>query len=383
MAPRLTVSIARRFVRALVGHLVVDARPHKMSRALARLRAHGAELNVNLLGEAVLGKEEAARRLERTRALIEHPDVDYVSIKVSAATAPHSPWDVDGTVDEVVTALLPLYEAARDAGGTFVNLDMEEYRDLDVTLAVFERLMRHEPLRTLSAGIVLQAYLPEATHALRRVQALARERVDDGGAPLRVRIVKGANLSMERVESELRGWPLAPWGTKLETDAHYKRLIDAAVTPESTRSLLVGVAGHNLFDVAHAWHLATQRGVADAVQFEMLLGLGEPVAGAVARDVGALRLYTPVVNPADFDVALAYLVRRLEEVANPQNFLSRLPTLGHTPADFSREEAAFREACALAAEPARDVSHRAGTAAAEPDERRASGFHNAVDSDPA
>lgn len=379
LAPRTTVAIARRFVRALVAHLVVDSRPRRLSKALRALRAGGAELNVNLLGEAVLGRAEAGRRVERTRALIEHPDVDYVSIKVSAATAPHSPWDVDGAVEEITAALFPLYEAARDASGTFVNLDMEEYRDLEVTLAVFERLMRDDRLRDLSAGIVLQAYLPESTSALERVQRLARERVESGGAPLRVRIVKGANLSMERVESELRGWPLAPWGSKVESDAHYKRMIDAALTPESTRSLHVGVAGHNLFDVAHAWDMATRRGVAGAVQFEMLLGMGEPVASAVARDVGAMRLYTPVVDPADFDVALAYLVRRLEEVANPQNFLSRLPTLATTPADFDREESAFREACALAAQPAPSPSHRAAGLPPAPQD----GFRNASDADPA
>ncbi|MFW7415124.1 bifunctional proline dehydrogenase/L-glutamate gamma-semialdehyde dehydrogenase [Demequina sp. SO4-18] len=379
IAPHLTVAIARRFVRALVGHLVVDARPRRLSRSLRRLRADGAQLNVNLLGEAVLGREEAARRVERTRALIVHPDVDYVSIKVSAATAPHSPWDVDGAVAEITATLLPLYEAARDAGGTFVNLDMEEYRDLEVTLAVFEHLMRDERLRGLSAGIVIQAYLPESSAALDRVQRLAAERIDAGGAPLRVRIVKGANLSMERVESELRGWSLAPWGSKAQTDAHYKRMLDAALTPESTRGLKVGIAGHNLFDVALAWDLANRRGVADDVQFEMLLGMGEPVASAVARDVGTLRLYTPVVDPADFDVALAYLVRRLEEVANPQNFLSRLPTLAHSQADFEREERAFREACALAAKPAPARSHRASPAVP----RDHGAFRNASDSDPA
>ncbi|WP_062133798.1 proline dehydrogenase family protein [Demequina aestuarii] len=379
VAPRTTVRVARRFVRALVAHLVVDSRPRRLSTALRALRAGGAELNVNLLGEAVLGRGEAERRIDRTRALIEHPDVDYVSIKVSAATAPHSPWDVDGAVEEITGALFPLYEAARDAGGTFVNLDMEEYRDLEVTLAVFERLMRDDRLRDLSAGIVLQAYLPESTAALERVQRLAQERVTAGGAVLRVRIVKGANLSMERVESEVRGWPLAPWSSKVESDAHYKRMIDAALTPESTSSLLVGVAGHNLFDVAHAWDKATQRGVADAVQFEMLLGMGEPVATAVARDVGRLRLYTPVVDPADFDVALAYLVRRLEEVANPQNFLSRLPTLASSPADFDREERAFRAACELAAQTAPSPSHRAGG----PVPARQVGFHNAPDADPA
>ncbi len=379
IAPRLTVAVARRVIRAMVSHLVVDARPKRLSKALRRLRASGVDLNVNLLGEAVLGSDEAARRVAATRALITHPDVDYVSIKVSAAVAPHSAWDFDGAVQEIVATLGPLYEQARDHGGVFINLDMEEYRDLDLTIAVFEALMRREDLRGLSAGIVLQAYLPESSRALARLQSLARERVDGGGAPLRVRVVKGANLSMERVEAEIRDWPLATWHSKVESDAQYKRVLDAALVPDSAHALKVGIAGHNLFDIAHAWELARDRGVEDDVHFEMLLGMGEHVAKAVSADVGRLRLYTPVVDPRDFDVALAYLVRRLEEVANPQNFLSRLTTIASSEDDFAREEGTFREALELASTPAGTDSHREHPSPHD----GAAGFRNAPDSDPA
>ena len=53
------------------------------------------------LGEAVLGKREAQKRLDGTRRLLENPSVDYVSMKVSAAVAPHNPWAFDETVDEI------------------------------------------------------------------------------------------------------------------------------------------------------------------------------------------------------------------------------------------------------------------------------------------
>ncbi|WP_084622602.1 proline dehydrogenase family protein [Demequina oxidasica] len=379
VAPVLTVRIARRFIRALVGHLVVDATPAKLSGNLRKLRAGGAHLNVNLLGEAVLGKKEALKRVAATRDLIRNPDVDYVSIKVSAAIAPHSPWAAEEAVEPIIATLTPLYEAALENNSTFVNLDMEEYRDLDLTVSVFEKLMMTERFMDLRAGIVIQAYLPESSTALERIQHLADSRVAAGGAPLRVRIVKGANLSMERVESEVRDWPLATWGTKQESDAQYKRLLDRALTPQRTRALKVGIAGHNLFDIALAWSRAQERGVMDDVQFEMLLGMGEHVATAVSADVGTLRLYTPVVNPRDFDVALAYLVRRLEEVANPQNFLSRLATMSTSKEHFDREEQAFRTSFTESLKPQivetrRDVDSQATTGA---------GFVNTPDQDPA
>src|SRR5699024_1606175 len=58
------------------------------------------------------------------------------------------------------------------------------------------------------------------------------------------------------------------------------------------------------------------------VDFEMLLGMASEQAEAVRADVGRLLLYTPVVHPDEFDVAISYLVRRLEEGASDDNFMS-------------------------------------------------------------
>ncbi len=374
--PGLVVATCRRVVRAMVGHLVVDASEARLGRALARLRAQGSRLNLNLLGEAVLGSAEADRRLERTVALLERDDVDYVSLKVSAAVAPHSPWAFEETVASVVERLAPLYELAARKDGAFVNLDMEEYRDLDVTVAVFTRLLERPGLERLSAGIVLQAYLPDSLTAMHRLQEWAAARVDAGGAPIKVRLVKGANLSMERVDAETHGWPLATWGSKEESDAHYKRILDFALTPERIASVRLGVAGHNLFDIAHTLLTARDRGVEDGLDFEMLLGMGEHVARAVAQDTGPLRLYTPVVHPTEFDVALAYLVRRLEEVASPANFMSALYDLDDAET-FAREEERFRASLARAAAPAA-ASYRQTA----PVRTAATGFSNTPDTDP-
>lgn len=375
--PRMVVWAARRTVRTMVSHLIVDARPARLGRSLRRLRETGRRLNVNLLGEAVLGSAEADRRLDRTIALIRRSDVDYVSLKVSAAIAPHNPWGYEANVEHIAERLLPLFAAANESGPTFVNLDMEEYRDLDLTIDVFMRVLDRPEFLGLTAGIVLQAYLPDAEAALERLETWASARVAREGAPIKIRLVKGANLSMERVDAALHGWPLATWSSKVESDAHYKRLVDAALRPERVTAVRVGVAGHNLFDIAHALLLARSRGVADAVEFEMLLGMGERVASAVAHDTGALRLYTPVVHPGEFDVALAYLVRRLEEVASKDNFMSAVYRIAADQELFDREHERFLAAW-RAVESPHASSHRATAIqpAGQP------GFANAPDSDP-
>lgn len=353
MAPVLptpVVPIARRVLREMVGHLVVDARPDKLGPALAKIRESGARLNLNLLGEAVLGEHEALRRLEGIHDLIRREDVDYVSVKVSAISSHISMWAFDETVDLVARRLLPLYVSAA-SDRTFINLDMEEYRDLDLTIAVFTRILEDPRLQDLEAGIVLQAYLPDALPALQQLTAWAQARVDAGGARIKVRLVKGANLAMERVDATMHGWELATHASKLDSDASYLRCLDEALRPEHTRAVRVGVAGHNLFDIAYAWLLAGERGVRDGVEFEMLLGMAQGQVEAVTREVGHVLLYVPVVRPDEFDVAISYLVRRLEENASSDNFLSAAFDLATDRSMFERERDRFTASLERAADP--------------------------------
>ncbi|MBO9522571.1 MAG: bifunctional proline dehydrogenase/L-glutamate gamma-semialdehyde dehydrogenase [Nocardioidaceae bacterium] len=382
VAPWLVIPVVRRTLRGMVGHLLVNAEDRQLGRTIAKLRGNGTRLNLNLLGESVLGEREAARRLKGTHRLLARDDVDYVSIKVSSTVAPHSPWATAEAVDHIVESLLPLFQRAAAAQpAKFINLDMEEYRDLDLTIRVFTRLLDLPELRNLQAGIVLQAYLPDALRAMIGLQEWAAARRAQGGAPIKVRLVKGANLPMERVDAAIHDWPLATWHTKQESDTSYKAVLDYALRPEHTANVRLGVAGHNLFDIAFAWLLAGKRGVRDDVEFEMLLGMAQGQAEAVKRDVGGLLLYTPVVHPAEFDVAIAYLVRRLEEGASKDNFMSAAFDLHDDAALFARERDRFLASLA-AMDRTVPEPHRIQDRAAEHDLVPASDFHNVPDTDP-
>ena len=345
LAPRTVTTVARRVFREIVGDLVVDATDKGLGPALARLRKGGNRLNVNLLGEAVLGEKEAARRLSEVSRLVTRDDVDYVSIKVSAVTGPHNPWGFEEVVAHGVNALLPLYRLARDSG-TFLNLDMEDYKDLDLTIAVFTAILDQPDMKDYEAGIVLQAYLPDSLDALQRLHEWAHTRVQAGGARIKVRIVKGANLSMEKVDAQIHGWELTTWSSKQETDTNYKRMLAWAMTPERTRAIRLGVAGQNIFDIAFAYELRAARGVEDSVEFEMLAGMATGIQEVVRREVGSLLLYVPVVNPREFDVAISYLVRRLEENAAPENFMSGVFDIAADEDVFARERDRFLAALA-------------------------------------
>ncbi|MDO5049212.1 MAG: bifunctional proline dehydrogenase/L-glutamate gamma-semialdehyde dehydrogenase [Actinomycetaceae bacterium] len=340
--PEVSVPAARRVFRQLVGDLVVDVTDDKLGPAIERLKADGSSLNVNLLGEAVLGDREARKRLADTRRLLERDDIDYVSLKVSAVTGPHNPWGYDDVVKHAVDELMPIYlYAGRSGKRKFINLDMEEYRDLHLTIDVFKRILAHPDLKDYPAGIVLQAYLPDTLDAMKDLQEWAAARVADGGAPIKVRVVKGANLAMENVDAKMRGWELTTWESKQATDANYLRILNWAMTPERIKNVRLGVAGHNLFTIAAAWELANERGVQDDIEIEMLSGMATQQAAAVREDVGDLLLYVPVVSPDEYDVAISYLVRRLEENSADENFMASIFDIGTDQGAFAKEKRRF------------------------------------------
>ena len=349
VVPQVVVPAARARMRQMLGHMIVDARPGPFGRAVRTLRADGSKLNVNLLGEAVLGETEAQNHTDEVQRLLSRDDVDYVSVKVSSIASQIDLWAFEESTTMVCERLRPLlrFAASQPAGTAFVNLDMEEYQDLDLTIEVFTRLLSEPELMDYEAGIVIQAYLPDALGAVQRLSEFAAQRRANGGAGIKIRLVKGANLPMERVHAELAGWPVTVCPTKQDTDANYKRVLDWVLRREHLTGLRMGVASHNVFDVAFAHELATARGVHDAVEFEMLQGMARAEAAAIGEDVGDIRLYVPAVHPAHFDAAVSYLVRRLDENSTPENFMSGITELRNGNHIFRREEERFRTAVGI------------------------------------
>ena len=325
VVPRPVAALLERRIRYETAGVVLPAEERPLAHHLAARRAQGIGLNVNLLGEAILGDDEAANRLARILAHIARPDIDYVSVKASSVCARLSSLAFDRSVDRASHALRTIFlAAAAQQPPVFVNLDMEEYRDLSLTLEAFQRTLSEPDLVGLDAGIVLQAYLPDSHEALERLAPWAVARHADGGGRIKVRVVKGANLAMEHVEAELHGWVPAPYATKLDVDASYKRLVARALDPGWGDALRVGLASHNLYDVAWGLLTAEALGTAARLEVEMLEGMAPGQAEALRQRGVPVRLYAPVVGHDEFDAAVAYLARRLDENSAGDNYLRHL-----------------------------------------------------------
>ncbi len=108
--PRLVVPRVVDELRSETRTVILPAEEPALSDYLQRRRNDGFRLNLNQLGEAILGEDEARRRLEAYVALLKRPDVEYISVKISSVVSQISLIAFDDTVgrnQEAASGSLP------------------------------------------------------------------------------------------------------------------------------------------------------------------------------------------------------------------------------------------------------------------------------------
>ena len=343
LVPQISHSQILRKIREDTRRTILPEEPEILNAHLKKRQAEGVQVNLNHLGEAVLGDAEALNRLKLYGDSLRNPEIHTISIKISNIVAQLHPLGFENELDLICERLSELYRIAQEnpvlhSDGTrrakFVNLDMESYHDLDLTMDAFMRTLDQPEFKNLQAGIVLQAYLPDSFLRQQKLVKWAKKRIqnggtsDAGGSPVKMRLVKGANLVMEAVEAEVFGWPLTVFDSKIETDANFKRMLEFGLQPENIAAVHFGLASHNLFDLAYTHVLAEERGITEGLVFEMLEGMADHVRRTLQEEKRKgesketnLLLYTPVTSQDQFISAIAYLVRRLDENTSADNFL--------------------------------------------------------------
>lgn len=354
--PGVAIPLVREQMQKETANVILPAEPEVLVEHLAQRRAQGLRMNINFLGEAILSEPEAQHRLERYLEALQLPETEVFSIKISTLYSQISALAREHTIATLCDRLEVLYRTAararfvREDGSTipkFIYLDMEEYRDMRLTAAVFMRTLDRPGLEQARAGIALQAYIPDSFLTLQEILAWARGRVARGARPVTIRLVKGANMEMERVEASIKGWPQAPYKTKIETDANYKKMLREALLPENRGAIQLGIASHNLFEIAYAYAVAEDEKALEHVHFEMLEGMANAQRRALCERASDMLLYAPVARKQDFTHAIGYLIRRLDENTGPENFLRHAFKLTVDSEDWRRLENGFKESLQL------------------------------------
>ena len=345
----LTAAPAIATIRAIVSEIaktfIVGRDTAEAMATLLRLHKEGFAFTTDLLGESTISETEAIQYQARYVDLInrlaqevprwqadEVIDNNHlgpipranISLKLSALEAHLDSVDTEGSVARLKERVLPIFLLAKQ-NNVFVNLDLETWELHGITYDLFEEIVTHPELRSYPhVGIVVQAYLKTAHEDVQRLLDLARRR----GAPITVRLVKGAYWDYEVVHARQYGYPCPVFTRKADTDANYERLTVTLLqhfvgAKQSASPLLFpAFASHNLRSIVHAIVQAQEMNVPPlAYEVQMLYGMAEPERKAVRSLGHRVRVYAPI---GELLPGMAYLVRRLlENTANTSFLRSR------------------------------------------------------------
>lgn len=292
-----------------------------------KLRESGYTYTFDMLGEAAMTENDAARYFEDYKAALmavgkESPlpksPKPSLSIKLSALHARYNVANKELVMTELYERVkeLALLGAQLDAE---ISIDAEEADRLELSLELFEKLMEIEEIRTWGGlGLVIQGYAKHALPALIWTTLLAKSH----NTTIPVRLVKGAYWDTEIKDSQVRGLNNFPVFTRKEnTDLSYLACAKYMLSPMAQGAIKPQFATHNAQTVTSILNFAANINN-DQFEFQRLHGMGEALYNEIIEKSGkSVRIYAPVGKHHDL---LPYLVRRLLENGANSSFVHQL-----------------------------------------------------------
>ncbi|UXR65501.1 proline dehydrogenase family protein [Bdellovibrio bacteriovorus] len=334
LAPGLMAGAIKKNVMGMAKMFITGESPDEALPVLKKARKNKMTFTVDILGEATLSEKEAQDYNNKYMELIswlakdaekwdEVPQIDRdhegalpkvnVSVKMTAlySQIKDAAWDESKKI--LKDRLRPVFRLGMEKG-VFVNLDMEQYSVKHLTLEVFTELINEPEFKNYKFfGIVIQAYLRDSFEDVKSLTDFAQKR----GTPFWVRLVKGAYWDYETIEAEQRGWPIPVYTNKAESDANYEQC--AKYLLENIKSIRPAFASHNVRTLAACMLYAEKLNIPkEALEFQMLYGMAEPIKKTIVDMGYRMREYAPV---GELIPGMAYLVRRLLENTSNESWL--------------------------------------------------------------
>ncbi|MDK9557476.1 bifunctional proline dehydrogenase/L-glutamate gamma-semialdehyde dehydrogenase PutA [Marinobacter sp. M216] len=290
-------------------------------------REMGYTYSFDMLGEAALTAEDAARYLNDYMKAIESVGADSVpghreprpsiSIKLSALHPRYEYAQEERVLKELYLTVRDLVTFARERHVS-ITIDAEEMDRLEISLKLFEKVFSSSAAKGWGGfGLVVQAYSKRALPALCWLTKLAKEQGDE----IPIRLVKGAYWDTEIKICQQLGLTSYPVFTRKEaTDTSYLACLRYLLSDYTDGALYPQLASHNAHTVASVLVMARNR--ERKIEFQRLHGMGDALYNSILKDNDIpVRIYAPVGAHKDL---LPYLVRRLLENGANSSFVHRL-----------------------------------------------------------
>lgn len=330
----LAAGAVRTAMHSLAKRFIGGANANEAFHSIKHLRRDNLCSTLDLLGETTMSEDEAdkvsARYLEFLNDLApqvkqwkQKPLLDTIkdrpsprlnlSIKISSLCSQIDPIDIAGRVETIKGRLRPVLQAAKREGA-FICLDMEQYDLKDIILQVLKDILIEPEFRDWpDAGVALQAYLRDTEKDLKNLVEWSKQR----GAPITIRLVRGAYWDYETIIARQNGWAIPVWSEKWETDLCFERCV--RILMQNYPAVDIAIGTHNVRSLALALVLAEERELQPGqYELQMLYGMADPLKEAMAVMGQRIRIYIPC---GELIPGMAYLVRRLLENTASQSFL--------------------------------------------------------------
>lgn len=338
--PAVGAWFGRRVALRYLGPLIVSVDDGFERRLLEWGAIGGLRPVVAPVGVRAIGNRQADLQLAFVERLVGETDASAVALSLSAVARLGNGGLGNAAreriVEREVERLAQLAQLAR-ATETQLVFEVDQYRDLDVTLAVVLRLLDRPGNERLAVALTLPVEYPESFAALQRLVIWAEDRRACGGAPLTIRLAHADELADERGAVELQRWRPRALDDPAVIFGNLQRMLDSVFSPErqsgsAQPGVRIVLASDLVHEHAFAWRLARARGALRLLEHEFRHGVTPAVAAAVKRSVGGVRLRVAVVTPHGEPRAADYVVRRLRELQGRLR-VSELPDAAPVPTE--------------------------------------------------
>ncbi len=278
---RVLPAVPRRVVKAFADRYIAGPELADACRVVAGLNRQAKMATIDVLGEEIHSREEANALVDEYMHVFETIREQRLDSNVSVKPTGLG-LKLDRAFCRESIARVVRCAAERD---NFVRIDMEDASTTSDTLAVYREL-REAGLDRV--GVVLQARL---RRTLDDVEALADLKPS-------VRVCKGIYLEPEEIAYQ--GFE--------EIRENYRRIVERLLEIGA----YVAIATHDEWLIEEGKRLVRERGLSrDRYEFQMLLGVREPLGDLLVAEGHRLRIYVPYGRRW-----YEYSMRRLQE--NPK-----------------------------------------------------------------
>jgi RHH-type proline utilization regulon transcriptional repressor/proline dehydrogenase/delta 1-pyrroline-5-carboxylate dehydrogenase len=312
---RVIAPIIIKIVKKLLSYAATFDEKNNLENFLMEQKEKKLKVNISSLKNDALGERDIEEQINNYINHLKNPLINGILIKISKLSSKTS---YENALQQTLENLRKILKEAKNSSKS-ITLQMENYKYFYLTVDLFKKLLLDEEFYNLSLGITLQSYLPESLKVQKELIELAKKRK---GLPIKIHIVKGAFLSFEQVFSSKRGWCQAPFLTKMETDANFKKMILLGFSLENAKFANTVICTHNIFDIAYALIVREENSSQQYTEFHMFEGRENYIKNtlhALLKD--SLQIFRSVVKPKDINSAIPYLFRRIDEFSGNENFL--------------------------------------------------------------